>query len=188
MARVTSLSTSGGWVVTGDGGIRAASGDSAGGGHQHGADGHFAGERGLAGQAEGFAHEVFVGGHGLPFIIREPMAELEIHHEGNESDPTGKTVGVLAAVLAVLLAVVTIEAHRTHTAAIMHKSTANDQWSYYQANSIKLHTVEISEGLLAVLDAKGDAAEKALVRFEEQRKKYEAQKDEQQEQDRKSTR
>jgi len=109
------------------------------------------------------------------------MAELEIHHEGNESDPTGKAVGVLAAVLAVLLAVVTIQAHRTHTAAIMHKSTANDQWSYYQANSIKLHTVEIGENLLAVLDAKGDAADKARGRFEDQRKKYEAQKDEQQE-------
>jgi hypothetical protein len=109
------------------------------------------------------------------------MAELEIHHEGNESDPTGKIVGVLAAVLAVLLAVVTIEAHRTHTAAIMHKSTANDQWSYYQANSIKLHTVEIGESLLAAVDAKGDAAEKARGRFGEQRQKYEAQRDEQQE-------
>ena len=170
----------GGGVMTGDGGIRAASGDFAGRRHQHGTDGDLARERGLVGQAEGFAHELFVGGHWLPFIIREPMAELEIHHEGNESDPTGKTVGVLAAVLAVLLAVVTIEAHRTHTAAIMHKSTANDQWSYYQANSIKLHTVEIGESLLAVVDAKGDAAEKARGRFAEQRKKYEAQKDEQQ--------
>ena len=83
------------------------------------------------------------------------MAELEIHHEGHESDPIGKTVGVLAAVLAVFLAIVTIESHRTHTAAIMHKSTANDDWSYYQANSIKLHNVELGEGLLSVLDAKG---------------------------------
>jgi len=48
------------------------------------------------------------------------MAELEIHHEGSASDPTGKKVGVLAGVLAVLLAVVTIASHRTHTAAIMH--------------------------------------------------------------------
>ncbi len=171
----------GGGVVTGDGRVTAASGDFAGGGDQHGADGDFAGERGMASQTEGFAHKIFIGGHWSPFIIREPMAELEIHHEGHESDPTGKTVGVLAAVLAVLLAVVTIEAHRTHTAAIMHKSTANDEWSYYQANSIKLHTVEIGEDLLAVVDAKGDAAEKARGRFEEERKKYEAQKDEQQE-------
>jgi hypothetical protein len=114
------------------------------------------------------------------------MAELEIHHEGNESDPAGKTVGILAAVLAVLLAVVTIASHRTHTAAIMHKSTANDDWAYYQANSVKLHTVEIGETLLEATGAKGDVVEKARGRFEDQRKKYEAQKDQQQEKARKS--
>ena len=64
------------------------------------------------------------------------MAELEIHHEvEHESDPMGQNGRRLAAVLAVVLAVVTIASHRTHTAAIMHKSTANDQWSYYQARA-----------------------------------------------------
>jgi hypothetical protein len=114
------------------------------------------------------------------------MAELEIHHEGHESDPIGKTVGVLAAVLAVFLAIVTIESHRTHTAAIMHKSTANDDWSYYQANSIKLHNVELGEGLLSVLDAKGDAADKLRARYQDQKKKYSEQKDAQQEKAQKS--
>jgi len=109
------------------------------------------------------------------------MAELEIHHEGHENDPVGKTVGVLAAILAVLLAIVTIASHRTHTAAIMHKSTANDQWAYYQANSIKLHNVELGEGLLSVLDAKGDAADKLRAKYADQRKKYSDQKDAQQE-------
>ena len=46
------------------------------------------------------------------------MAELEIHHEEHEPDGPGKVVGVLAAVLAVFLAVVTIASHRTHTEAI----------------------------------------------------------------------
>ena len=114
------------------------------------------------------------------------MAELEIHHEGHESDPMGKTVGVLAAVLAVFLAIVTIASHRTHTAAIMHKSTANDDWAYYQANSIKLHNVELGEGLLSVLDAKGDAADKLRARYQDQKKKYSQQKDAQQEKAQKS--
>jgi hypothetical protein len=108
------------------------------------------------------------------------MAELEIHHEGHENDPLGKTVGVLAAILAVLLAIVTIASHRTHTAAIIHKSTANDDWAYYQANSIKLHNVELGEGLLSVLDAKGDAADKLRARYQDQRKKYSEQKDKEQ--------
>src|SRR5580704_9434208 len=106
------------------------------------------------------------------------MAELEIHHEGSENDPLGKTVGILAAVLAVLLAVVTIESHRTHTAAIMHKSTANDDWAYYQAASIKLHNVELGEGLLSVLEAKGDSADKLRAKYSDQKKKYSGEKDE----------
>jgi len=114
------------------------------------------------------------------------MAELEIHHEGHENDPLGKTVGVLAAILAVMLAVVTIASHRTHTAAIMHKSTANDDWSYYQANSIKLHAVEMSEDMLSALDAKGEAVDKMRIRYADQKKKYSDQKDAQQEKAQKS--
>src|ERR1017187_5467286 len=42
------------------------------------------------------------------------MAELEIHHEGEHgSDPMGQKVGILAAVLAVGLALVSISSHRT---------------------------------------------------------------------------
>jgi len=108
------------------------------------------------------------------------MAELEIHHEGEESDPAGKQVGILAAVIAVLLAVVTIASHRTHTAAIMHKSTANDQWAYYQANSIKSHIQELGENILSVSGAGSEAAEKMRARFADQQKKYDAQKDDQQ--------
>jgi len=114
------------------------------------------------------------------------MAELEIHHEGHESDPLSKTVGILAAVLAVFLAIVTIASHRAHTAAIIHKSTANDDWAYYQANSIKLHEVELGEGLLNVLNAKGDAADKLRARYDDQRTKYTEQKDSQQEKAEKS--
>ena len=58
------------------------------------------------------------------------MAELEIHHEHEvDKDPVGKKVGILAAVLAVFLAIVTIASHRAHTAAILSKTNANDQWN-----------------------------------------------------------
>jgi len=102
------------------------------------------------------------------------MAELEIHHEvEHESDPMGRTVGILAAILAVVLAVVTIASHRTHTAAIMHKSTANDQWSYYQATRVKSHNIELGQNLLAVLGAKNEAAEKMLADYAAQKQDYE---------------
>jgi hypothetical protein len=101
------------------------------------------------------------------------MAELEIHHETEgESDPLGKKVGVLAAVLAVALAIVTIASHRTHTAAIMHKSTANDQWTYYQATRIKLHSVEMGEELAEMLGGDNGKAAAVLAKSAEQKKKY----------------
>lgn len=104
------------------------------------------------------------------------MAELEIHHEhGHEEDPLGKTVGVLAAVLAVALAVVTIASHRTHTAAIMHKATANDDWAHYQAVRVKYHNLELGQDLIRIVGAKGEASDKASADYASQMKKYDAQ-------------
>ena len=86
------------------------------------------------------------------------MAELEIHHETEGGhDPTGKKVGVLAAVLAVFLAIVTIESHRAHTEGIILKTEANDQWNFYQAKSIKSNSLEVGEDVLSLLAPKGDA-------------------------------
>src|ERR1700685_3947836 len=106
------------------------------------------------------------------------MPELEIHHEhehGHETDPTGQRVGTLAAVLAVGLAIVTIASHRAHTAAIIHKSTANDEWSHYQATRVKFHNLELGEQLVTVFGAKGDSAEKMLASYGTQKKKYDQQ-------------
>jgi len=84
-------------------------------------------------------------------------------------------VGILAAVLAVGLAIVTISSHRAHTAAIIHKSTANDDWSHYQATRVKFHNLELGEQLVTVFGAKSDSAEKMLASYVTQKKKYEQQ-------------
>src|SRR5208283_5096066 len=92
-------------------------------------------------------------------------AELEIHHEVEGSDPLGKTVGIMAAVLAVLLAVVTIVSHRAHTDAVLLKADANDKWSYYQSKRIKFHSLELGEDLLNAMPDKSPAAAKTLERY-----------------------
>jgi hypothetical protein len=102
------------------------------------------------------------------------MAELEIHHEHEHGgDPLGQKVGVMASILAVLLAVVTIASHRTHTAAIIHKSGSNDKWSEYQAARVKLHTTEMGENMVHLLGAKAEGADKMLTDYAGQAKKYE---------------
>ncbi|HYW41800.1 MAG TPA: DUF4337 domain-containing protein [Bryobacteraceae bacterium] len=104
------------------------------------------------------------------------MPELEIHHESEHAiDPTGQKVGVLAALLAVALAVVTIASHRTHTSAILHNSEANDAWAHYQSTRVKLHNLELGESLAGILAAKGPALDKMLADTVEQKKKYEDQ-------------
>lgn len=103
------------------------------------------------------------------------MPELEIHHEGHENDPVGKRIGILAAVLAVGLAIVTIASHRTHTAAIIHKSNSNDEWSHYQSTRLKYHNLELGENIISVLGQKSEAAEKMLADYSGQKKKYDEQ-------------
>ena len=79
----------------------------------------------------------------------------------------------MASILAVLLAVVTIASHRTHTAAIIHKSGSNDKWSEYQATRVKLHTTEMGENMVHLLGTKGESADKMLADYVGQAAKYE---------------
>ena len=101
------------------------------------------------------------------------MAEIEIKTEGGESDPLGQKVGVLAALLAVCLAVVSIQSHRAHTTAVVERSEANDKWSQYQSNRIKFHSLELGVDLMNVLGREKPTAEETIARYETQEKKYE---------------
>jgi hypothetical protein len=102
------------------------------------------------------------------------MAELEIHHESEGApDPRGQKVGVLAAVLAVALAIVTIASHRAHTDAVLLKTEANDRWSFYQSKRIKLHSLELGEQLVTLLGAKNPENTKAIESFRSDQARYE---------------
>jgi hypothetical protein len=101
------------------------------------------------------------------------MADLEIHHEAEHAiDPAGQKIGVLAAVLAVALAVVTIESHRTHTEAIVLKTEANDKWQFYQSKRLKFHNLELGEDLIALLATKSAASETAIKRYQSEKDRY----------------
>lgn len=101
------------------------------------------------------------------------MAELEIHHEGaHEHDRAGQQVGILAALLAVCLAIVTIMSHRTHTEAIIKKSDSVDEWQHYQSSRLKYHNMELGERLIGALEADGRAAQKNLDEIRKEKQKY----------------
>lgn len=107
------------------------------------------------------------------------MAELEIHHEreGEGRDPLEKTIGVLASVLAVILAIVTIVSHRAHTDAVLFKSNANDKWAFYQAKKIKFHSLELGVDLFNAMPARNAGVEQTIARYEKEKKRYSKESD-----------
>jgi hypothetical protein len=101
------------------------------------------------------------------------MAEIEVHtgHPAGD-DPRGKRVGLQVGIIGIVLAVVTIAAHRQHTAAVIHRTEANDQWAYYQAKKIREHVSAVGTDIVTLLDAAKAPAAHAL--FDPQRAKYAA--------------
>lgn len=106
------------------------------------------------------------------------MTDLDIHQEPAASDPEGKRVGVLAALIAVLLAVATILAHRAHTDAVVFKTEANDQWAFYQAKSLKGHSLGLGRDLLTALEVNNASSRAILTHYAEEQKRYSRESDE----------
>lgn len=86
------------------------------------------------------------------------MPEIELHYEKDEPlDLRSQRVGIQAACLAVLLAFATISSHRAHTQAVVLKTEANDQWSFYQSKKLKSHVLLLGFDLLDSLSSQSAA-------------------------------
>jgi len=82
--------------------------------------------------------------------MSEELAELKEHAEHAKEDPSLAPVSVTMAILAVLVAVVTLLGHRAHTEEVVLQAKASDQWAYYQAKNIRRHEDEIAADITAV--------------------------------------
>lgn len=79
--------------------------------------------------------------------------------EGGEESLT--RISLAISILAVLVAMVTVLGHRTHTEAVLEQTRAADQWNLYQAKKIRLDATQRDIDLLRVqpnADAKAAAA------------------------------
>jgi len=115
------------------------------------------------------------------------MSSHGVPHEAQHTaDQTAKRVGLLAALLAIGLTMVTIASHRTHTHGIVARSEANDLWAHFQSKRIKYHTMELGLDLIAAQGLKGEAAEKVQEKFaaEKERQAKESEKIKEQAQER----
>ena len=111
--------------------------------------------------------------------IHEAHEQAEhAHHDRSLQLPT-----FTMAVLAVLVAIVSLMGHRSSTEEILLQSKAADTWAEFQAKSIRQNS---AKQLSAVIDAlelnHSDKAEQAKTQFDQQSDRYDKEKEGLQEQ------
>src|SRR5215468_12432747 len=77
--------------------------------------------------------------------------ELHEGHGEHGSDPLTLRVSVTIAILAVLVAAITLLGHRTTTEELLLQAQATDQWAYYQAKNIRAHEMEAVADMVGTL-------------------------------------
>ena len=87
----------------------------------------------------------------------EELQELHEHAEHARHDPSAAPVSLTMAILAVIVATVSLLGHRAHTEEVVLQNQVSDQWAYYQAKNIRRHNDEMFLDLTAVLSPKAGA-------------------------------
>jgi uncharacterized protein DUF4337 len=113
--------------------------------------------------------------------MAEEIVELKEHADEGAHNPSLRPVSLTMAILAVLVATVSLLGHRAHTEELLLQNKATDNWSYYQAKSIRRHSYELFLDLLSVSDPKdakaaGDLKEKyqrEIGRYDREEKQIE---------------
>jgi hypothetical protein len=116
--------------------------------------------------------------------MSEEIQELQEHAEHARHDPSLAPVTLTMAVLAVLVATVSLLGHRTHTEEIILQNKVTDQWAYYQAKNIRRHTDELFADLTTVISGRDEeSVAKLREKYKTEAERY---RDEQKELDAKA--
>jgi hypothetical protein len=114
--------------------------------------------------------------------MSEELTELQEHAEHAKDNPRLAPVSVTMAILAVVVAVVSLLGHRAHTEEVVLQAVSSDTWAHYQAKNIRRHTDELFNDLTAVegttdaalLSKLRDKYSKEADRYQEEMKELEA--------------
>src|SRR5579864_4022331 len=92
--------------------------------------------------------------------------ELQEHAE-HAKEPFDKRVAGTMAIIAAVLAVVSVLGHITTTEELLNQQKASDQWSYCQAKSIRRYQSEVARDTFGALrnDAKSEEYTKNAERY-----------------------
>src|SRR2546423_3675465 len=107
----------------------------------------------------------------------EELQELHEHAEYAKHNPDTAPVSLTMAVLAVLVATITLLGHRSHTEEVILQNKVSDGWAYYQAKTIRRHADQIAVDIAGISSTKGpEEAKKITEKYEAEADRY---KDEQ---------
>jgi len=114
------------------------------------------------------------------------MEATEINEFSKEMKEAGESgmrhISLAISVLAVLVAMVTVLGHRTHTEAVLTQTRAADQWNLYQAKKIRQVQVSTTSDLLSLQPSSNDAGvQKKLAEYRSHMQKWEGEIAEEQE-------
>ncbi|MFZ0663952.1 MAG: DUF4337 domain-containing protein [Acidobacteriaceae bacterium] len=85
------------------------------------------------------------------------VGELHEQHEKARENRM-RAVSFTMSLLAVLVAIVTVLGHRTHTEAVLQQARASDEWNLYQAKKIRQYNTQLTVDLLRTLPLQDGAA------------------------------
>jgi hypothetical protein len=88
--------------------------------------------------------------------VQEFANQMKESGEGGGESLRNISLGI--SILAVLVAMVTVLGHRTHTEAVLMQSRAGDQWNEYQAKKIRMDNLAVNVDLLALQPSNDPAA------------------------------
>ena len=103
----------------------------------------------------------------------DEFEELKEHAEEAAEKGGMSPVTITMAILAVLVATVSLLGHRAHTEELLHQTEATDQWAYYQAKDIRRHNYELFLDELSVFTMQnGEQVEKVKEKYAKEVEKY----------------
>src|ERR1700683_1565629 len=105
--------------------------------------------------------------------MTEELTELHERAEQARERPDMAPITLTMAVLAVLVATVSLLGHRTHTEEIILQNKVTDKVAYYQAKNIRRHTDELFADLTTVVASKdADAVAKLHEKYQAEAERY----------------
>jgi len=102
----------------------------------------------------------------------EELNELRERAEAAAERKGLAPVSLTMAVVAVLVATISLLGHRAHTEEIILQNKTTDEWAYYQAKNLRLNNLQALDDVMGALEGKNEKAERVQKRFEGNIEKY----------------